>query len=129
MPPKIYYQNQNIIFDNNIIQEEFFFVKIFKKFSTKIYIMKIAERLKELRQEHNLSQSALAKEIGVSQKAIDYWERGVNEPKATYIIKMADFLIFQRTTFLEEKTKNEQRFCCSFIIYIINRYKKTRLNV
>lgn len=92
MPPKKYtIKNKNIIFDNNIIQEEFFFVKIFKKFSTKIYIMKIAERLKELRQEHNLSQSALAKEIGVSQKAIDYWERGVNEPKATYIIKMADF--------------------------------------
>ena len=91
MPPKnILSKTKNIIFDNNIIQEEFFFVKIFKKFSTKIYIM-IAERLKELRQEHNLSQSALAKEIGVSQKAIDYWERGVNEPKATYIIKMADF--------------------------------------
>ena len=47
--------------------------------------MKIAERLKELRQENGLSQ------IGVSQKAIDYWERGVNEPKATYIVKLADF--------------------------------------
>lgn len=53
--------------------------------------MKIAERLKELRQENGLSQSALAQKIGVSQKAIDYWERGVNEPKATYIVKLADF--------------------------------------
>lgn len=53
--------------------------------------MKIADRIKELRQESGLSQSALAKEISVSQKAIDYWERGVNEPKATYIIKIADF--------------------------------------
>lgn len=53
--------------------------------------MKIADRIKELRQESGLSQSALAKEISVSQKAIDYWERGVNEPKATYIIKLADF--------------------------------------
>lgn len=33
----------------------------------------------------------LAKAIGVSQKAVDYWERGVNEPKASYIIKLADF--------------------------------------
>ena len=53
--------------------------------------MKIAERLKELRQENGLSQCALAHKIGVSQKAIDYWERGVNEPKATYIVKLADF--------------------------------------
>lgn len=53
--------------------------------------MKIAERLKELRQENGLSQSVLAQKIGVSQKAIDYWERGVNEPKATYIVKLADF--------------------------------------
>ncbi len=53
--------------------------------------MILSERIKELRQESNLSQSALAKIIGVSQKAIDYWERGVNEPKASYIIKMADF--------------------------------------
>ena len=30
----------------------------------------------------------LAKLIGVSQKAIDYWERNVNEPKASYIIAL-----------------------------------------
>ncbi len=38
-----------------------------------------------------ISQSKLAKEIGVSQKAIDFWERAVNEPKASYIIKLAEF--------------------------------------
>ena len=42
--------------------------------------MKIGEIIKELRTERGLSQAALAKEIGVSQKAIDYWERGINEP-------------------------------------------------
>lgn len=30
----------------------------------------------------------LAKIIGVSQKAVDYWERNVNEPKASYIIAL-----------------------------------------
>ena len=30
----------------------------------------------------------LGKIIGVSQKAIDYWERNVNEPKASYIIAL-----------------------------------------
>ncbi|MBR2871525.1 MAG: helix-turn-helix transcriptional regulator [Clostridia bacterium] len=47
--------------------------------------------LKELRLEKNLSQQQLAKQIGVSQKAIDFWERGINEPKATYIVKLADY--------------------------------------
>lgn len=53
--------------------------------------MTIAESIKELRVERGLSQAALAKAIGVSQKAIDYWERGLNEPKASYIILLSDF--------------------------------------
>ncbi|MCH5154439.1 MAG: helix-turn-helix transcriptional regulator [Clostridiales bacterium] len=51
----------------------------------------IGMRIKELRTEHNLSQQNLAKQIGVSQKAIDYWERGVNEPKAGYIVLLCDY--------------------------------------
>ena len=33
----------------------------------------------------------IAQNIGVSQKAIDYWERGVNEPKASYIIALVKY--------------------------------------
>ena len=50
--------------------------------------MKIGERIKELRIEKGLSQMQLGKCIGVSQKAVDYWERDVNEPKASYIIML-----------------------------------------
>ena len=50
--------------------------------------MSIGEKIKELRIEHGLSQMQFAKIVGVSQKAVDYWERGVNEPKASYIIAM-----------------------------------------
>ena len=51
----------------------------------------IGKRIYELRNESKLSQLTLAKAIRVSQKAIDYWERGVNEPKASYIVLLADF--------------------------------------
>ena len=51
----------------------------------------IGDRIKELRKEKNLSQIQLASQIGVSQKAIDYWELGTNEPKASYIIKLAKY--------------------------------------
>ena len=56
----------------------------------------ISTRLTELRKEHSLSQAKLAKHIGVTQKAIDFWEKGINEPKASYIIKLADY--FKVTT-------------------------------
>ena len=51
----------------------------------------IAERIKELRTEKGLSQAQLGKAIGTSQKAIDFWEREVHEPKASYIIALCDF--------------------------------------
>ena len=50
--------------------------------------MKLGAKIKELRLEWGLSQMQLSKLIGVSQKAIDYWERGINEPKASYIIAL-----------------------------------------
>ena len=53
--------------------------------------MKVNERIKELRKEKNISQQALADAIGVSQKAIDFWEKGINEPKACYIVALASF--------------------------------------
>ena len=31
------------------------------------------------------------KAIGVTQKAIDFWEKDINEPKASYIIALAQF--------------------------------------
>ena len=51
----------------------------------------IAERLYELRKEKGLSQQAVAKAIGVTQKAIDFWEKSINEPKASYIVQLAVF--------------------------------------
>jgi len=54
-------------------------------------IMKLSERLKDLRKEKSLSQQKLAKAIGVTQKAIDFWEKEINEPKASYIILLAKF--------------------------------------
>lgn len=50
--------------------------------------MGIGEKIKELRTENGFSQTQLGKIIGVSQKAIDYWERNVNEPKSSYIIAL-----------------------------------------
>lgn len=52
---------------------------------------KIGFKILELRKSLKLSQQKLADEIGVSQKAIDFWEKGINEPKASYVLKLANY--------------------------------------
>ena len=53
--------------------------------------MIIGKRIKELRVEKNMTLLALAKAIGVDKHAIIYWEQEVNEPKASYIVRLAQF--------------------------------------
>ena len=53
--------------------------------------MIIGERIKELRLERGLSMQKLANAIGVDKHTIIYWENEVNEPKASYIVKLAQF--------------------------------------
>ncbi len=66
--------------------------------------MNIGEKIKELRLEKGMTQMQLAKQIGVSQKAIDYWERSVNEPKASYIVSLVKFFSITFDEFFEYAT-------------------------
>lgn len=53
--------------------------------------MIIGKRIQELRKQKDLSLYALAKAIGVDKHAIIFWKQEVNEPKASYIVKLAKF--------------------------------------
>lgn len=53
-------------------------------------------RLKELRIENNLTQTALAGKLGVKQGVITNWELRGSEPTAEYLIKLAN--IFEVST-------------------------------
>ena len=64
-------------------------------------MVKIGERIKELRLESGLTQMQLSKLIGVSQKAVDYWERSVNEPKSSYIIALVKIFGVSYNEFFE----------------------------
>lgn len=52
---------------------------------------KLKDRLKELREERQLSQSKLAKIIGFSQATIAKWETGDRSPTIEYLIILAKF--------------------------------------
>lgn len=49
----------------------------------------LGNRLKELREEKNLSQRALAKELGISQAAIARWEANLQTPSIDTAISLA----------------------------------------
>lgn len=48
-------------------------------------------RLKDLRQEKNLGQVALAKQLNVGKSIISAWEIGKSEPTLSNLIKIAKF--------------------------------------
>lgn len=50
-----------------------------------------AEAIKSQREASGLSQSALAKEVGISQQKISYYESGKHSPTIEDCIKLADF--------------------------------------
>lgn len=52
---------------------------------------KIGEALKYQREAANLSQSSLAKETGISQQKISYYENGKHTPSIDDCILLADF--------------------------------------
>ena len=66
-------------------------------------MVSIGERIKDLRLEKGLSQLQLGKLIGVSQKAVDYWERSVNEPKSSYIMALVNVFGISFDEFLNVK--------------------------
>ena len=49
----------------------------------------LGETIKALRLEKGLTQPQLAREVGVSNGMISVWENNINEPKASYIKRLA----------------------------------------
>ena len=58
--------------------------------------MGISERIKHLRDLHNLTQAELGRIAGVSDKAVSTWENGSAEPRMGAIQKMADHFGIQK---------------------------------
>ena len=47
------------------------------------------QNIKEFRIERGLTQAQLAEMVGATQGAVYFWEKGINEPTAGYLIKRA----------------------------------------
>ncbi len=69
----------------------------------------IAEKIKELRIEANLTQPELAKLVGVSNGTISFWENGQSTPRFFYIRRLAESLNTTPEYLLEDESNNQQK--------------------
>jgi len=51
----------------------------------------IAEKIRSLRVERNLSQAELAKRLGLSRNGVNSWEQALSAPSLTYLVELAKF--------------------------------------
>ena len=58
-------------------------------------IIKFAENLRQLRESKGLSQKRLGELVGVNQRTISTWEKGICEPKYEILAKICE--IFDET--------------------------------
>ena len=49
----------------------------------------IAIKIKMLRERHNLTQSDLAKKLGLTRSGVNAWEMGISVPSTQYIVELA----------------------------------------
>ena len=56
----------------------------------------IADRIKVLREQQNLTQADLAKQLGITRSSVNAWEMGISVPSTQYLMELA--AIFQVST-------------------------------
>lgn len=77
--------NHNII-SNNEISFSFVYDNL-KKGDLSV----ISEKIRLLREQNNITQSALARELGVTRSAVNAWEMGISVPSTFLIVEIANF--------------------------------------
>lgn len=49
----------------------------------------IADRIKCLRRQHDITQSELAKLLGITRSSVNAWEMGISAPSTQYVVELA----------------------------------------
>ena len=62
-------------------------------------------RIKELREQHHVSQKELADKLGLNQSAISNYEKGISKPNIDIMLQIADFFNVSLDYLIKRKTK------------------------
>ena len=49
----------------------------------------VADRIKRLREQYGITQSELAKQLGITRSSVNAWEMGISSPSTQYIVELA----------------------------------------
>lgn len=49
----------------------------------------VADRIKSLREQQGLTQTELAKHLGITRSSVNAWEMGISIPSTQYIVELA----------------------------------------
>lgn len=93
----------------------------------------IAERIKILRQNHNLTQTDVAKKLGITRSSVNAWEMGISVPSTQYIVELAqlfnvssDYLLgISKTSTINVNGLSEEEIAS--IYGVIKCFKKSKL--
>lgn len=50
----------------------------------------VADRIKFLREQMQLTQADLSKKLGITRSSVNAWEMGISTPSTQYIVELAD---------------------------------------
>lgn len=48
----------------------------------------VADRIKALREEKSLTQSELARQLGITRASVNAWEMGISVPSTQYVVEL-----------------------------------------
>lgn len=66
------------------------------------------ERLKNLREDKDMSCAKLARELGISERVMRYYENGEHTMPLEILVKIADYFHVS-TDYILERTKNKMK--------------------
>ena len=88
----------------------------------------IAEKIKALREQRGLTQSELAKQVGITRAGVNAWEMGISVPCTQYIITLAhifnvstDYLlgvVSSSTVSVSGLTEEDTQIVCALVDYL-----------
>ena len=54
-----------------------------------VHIEMVADRIKFLRESNDLTQSDLARQLGITRSSVNAWEQGISVPSTQYVVELA----------------------------------------
>ena len=97
-------------------------------------LFSLADRIKSLRERANLTQSEIARQLGISRSGVNAWEMGLSVPSMQYIVELAkkfgvstDYLLgMENTSSISVKGLTEKQV--SVLLDTIECFRELRIS-